>query len=144
MPDNFTNTDIFRSSGELDPASVPSDSVDITQPGQLVHYLDQMIPGNVKGFCYFIDITESFRSYGERVTGPDGVFKKAGLAAVAVMEKRSNWDEGYSADERSGNWGFAFYDAKGMPKENELDCAGCHKPLSNQDYIFSFSKLAEQ
>lgn len=81
---------------------------------------------------------------GERVTGPDGIFKKAGLAAVAVMEKRGNWDEAYSADERTGNWGYAFYDAKGMPKENELDCAGCHKPLSNQDYIFSFPKLAGQ
>jgi len=57
------------------------------------------------------------------------------------MEKRSNWDDAYSAEERAGNWGFAFYDAKGMPKDNELDCVGCHKPLSNQDHIFSFPKL---
>lgn len=78
---------------------------------------------------------------GEPVAGPDGVFKKSKLAAVAVMEKRSNWDEAYSADERAGNWGFALYDPAGNPKDNDLDCASCHKPLANQDYMFTFPKL---
>lgn len=78
---------------------------------------------------------------GERVTGPDGVFKKAGLAAVAVMEKRSDWDESFSPEERAGDWGFALYDSSGMPKDNDLNCASCHKPLSNQDFMFSFPKL---
>jgi hypothetical protein len=78
---------------------------------------------------------------GNRITGPDGVFKKAGLAAVAVMEKRSDWDEAYPANERTGGWGFAFYDGKGMPKENDLDCVSCHTPLSNQDHVFTLQKL---
>lgn len=78
---------------------------------------------------------------GERVTGPDGVFKKAGLAAVAVMEKRSDWDESFPAEERAGNWGFALYDPSGMPKDNDLNCVSCHKPLSNQDFVISFPKL---
>lgn len=78
---------------------------------------------------------------GERETGPEGVFKKADLAAIAVMEKRSDWSASYPAEERTGNWGYAFYDAKGMPKDNDLDCVACHTPLANQDYLFTFPRL---
>lgn len=81
---------------------------------------------------------------GNPVTGPDGVFRKSKLAAVAVMEKRSDWDEAYSADERAGNWGFALYDPAGNPKDNDLDCASCHTPLANQDYMFTFPKLGSE
>jgi len=77
----------------------------------------------------------------KRIADQDGIFKKAGLAAIAVMEKRNTWDEAYSADDRAGNWGFALYDVKGMPKPNDLVCADCHKPLSSQDHIFSYHKL---
>lgn len=79
---------------------------------------------------------------GERITEEDGVFKKAGLAAVAVMEKRSEWDVSYPADERTGDWGYAFYDAQGMPKDNDLDCVSCHTPFAHQDYVYTFPKLA--
>jgi hypothetical protein len=81
---------------------------------------------------------------GERITGPDGVFRKAGLAAVAVMEKRSEWDAAYPVEERTGGWGYAFYDAQGTPKANDLDCVACHTPQANQDYVFTFPKLTEQ
>ncbi len=71
------------------------------------------------------------------VTGPDGLFKKSKLAAVAVMEKRSQWDADFPANERTGNWGFAIYTPDGNPKENDLDCVTCHTPLSNQNYMFT-------
>ncbi len=53
------------------------------------------------------------------------------------MEKRSQWDADFPANERTGNWGFAIYTPDGNPKENDLDCVTCHTPLSNQNYMFT-------
>ena len=78
------------------------------------------------------------------VVGKDGLFIKKKFAAVAVMEKRSDWGADYAADERAGDWGFALYDTKGMPKENSLDCATCHQPLTATNFMFTFLKLKEK
>ena len=80
---------------------------------------------------------------GKPVVGKDGLFIKKKFAAVAVMEKRSDWGADYAADERAGEWGFALYDTKGMPKENGLDCATCHQPLTSTNFMFTFPKLKE-
>lgn len=76
------------------------------------------------------------------VLGAEGLFKKAKFAAVAVMEKRSNWPDDYPAEHRAGGWGFALYDTKGMPKENDLECQTCHQSLINTDFMFTFTKLS--
>ncbi len=78
---------------------------------------------------------------GAPIVGDDGLFIKKKFSAVAVMEKRSDWGADYAADERAGNWGFALYDTKGMPKENSLDCATCHQPLTSTNFMFTFPKL---
>ncbi|MDX1519907.1 MAG: cytochrome P460 family protein, partial [Gammaproteobacteria bacterium] len=44
--------------------------------------------------------------------------------------------------DRAGGWGFAIYDPSGNPKENDLECAACHTPLANQEFMFTYSKLA--
>lgn len=80
---------------------------------------------------------------GTPVADDDGLFRSAAPAAVAVMEKRSAWDAGYDANERAGDWGFAFYDPAGQPKDNDLDCAVCHQPLTTTDHMFSLPKLVE-
>jgi len=80
---------------------------------------------------------------GSPIVGDDGLFIKKKFAAVAVMEKRSDWGADYAADERAGAWGFALYDTKGMPKENSLDCATCHQPLTATNFMFTFPKLKE-
>lgn len=78
---------------------------------------------------------------GKPIVGKDGLFIKAKFAAVAVMEKRSDWGADYSADERAGDWGFALYDTQGMPKKNSLDCAICHQPLTSTNFMFTFPNL---
>ena len=80
---------------------------------------------------------------GNPVVGANGLFEKGKFAAVAVMEKRSDWSAEFSADERAGGWGFAIYKPDGTPKENDLDCASCHKPMPDNDYMFSFSSLTK-
>ncbi len=80
---------------------------------------------------------------GKPITGSDGTYVKDKMAAVAVMEKRTNWDDSFDANERTGDWGYAIYNTNGKPKDNKLDCAGCHTPLPESDYLFSYSSLVE-
>ena len=78
---------------------------------------------------------------GKPTMGDNGIFKKGNLAAIAVMEKRSDWDANFSVKERAGDWGFALYNKDGTVKENKLECASCHSPMTDKDYLFSHSSL---
>ncbi|MXS79877.1 MULTISPECIES: cytochrome P460 family protein [Nitrosomonas] len=80
---------------------------------------------------------------GKIQSGEDGLFVIDKLAAVGVMEKRSDWDGTFKAEDRSGNWGFALYEPNGKVKDNDLNCAQCHNPLQKQDNLFSFQKLVD-
>jgi cytochrome P460 len=80
---------------------------------------------------------------GKPIAGADGLFEKGKFAAVAVMEKRSNWDTGFDAKQRAGDWGFAIYKTDGTVKDNKLDCASCHTPMPDSDFLFSHSSLVE-
>lgn len=79
---------------------------------------------------------------GNPAAGSDGLFEKAKLAAVAVMERRNDWSAEFSADDRTDGWGYALYDPSGAPKENDLDCVSCHAPLAGQEFMFSFDQLS--
>ena len=74
---------------------------------------------------------------GNPVAGEDGIFVMDQLAAIAVMERRDDWDAAYPEANRVGNWGFALYNPDGTPKANELQCVVCHTPLAHQDFMFS-------
>jgi hypothetical protein len=78
---------------------------------------------------------------GKPTPGNNGIFAIDTLAAVAVMEKKDTWDPSYPQDKRAGNWGFAVYNPDGTPKSNDLECAQCHIPLKNQDYLFTYQEL---
>ena len=80
---------------------------------------------------------------GKIISGKDGLFEIEKLAAVAVMEKRNEWDKAFQPDNRVGGWGFAVYNPDGTPKSNDLNCVQCHTPLKEQDYLFSFQKLVD-
>lgn len=80
---------------------------------------------------------------GKIVSGDDGIFEIEKLAAVAVMEKKSDWDKAFSQDNRAGDWGFALYNPDGTPKSNDLNCVQCHIPLKPQDHLFTFQKLVD-
>lgn len=71
------------------------------------------------------------------VVGQDGIFVIDQLVAIAVMERRDDWDVTYPAENQLGGWGFALYNPDGTPKANELQCVACHAPLVNQDFMFS-------
>lgn len=80
---------------------------------------------------------------GNPITLGNGLFEKGKFAAVAVMEKRSDWGVDYPAELRAGDWGFALYTPDGKPKENNLECQGCHIPFKNTDHMYSHAALLE-
>jgi len=80
---------------------------------------------------------------GKPMTDDNGLFIKAKFAAVAVMEKRINWDVNFDSTQRAGDWGFAIYKTDGAVKNNKLDCAGCHTPMPDSDFLFSYSSLID-
>jgi len=79
---------------------------------------------------------------GKPIKDGEGNFKQGELSGIAVMQKRTDWPADYAAAERAGDWGFALYDAKGQPKANDLPCASCHQPFTNQDFVVTYLKLA--
>jgi hypothetical protein len=106
--------------------------------------LDSLNKGKLAdGSKIVMEVYKAKVSYGEPITGTDGVYTKGKFAAVAVMEKRSDWEGSIAANERAGDWGFAIYNTDGTPKENSLDCATCHTPMPESDYLFSHSRLVE-
>lgn len=90
-----------------------------------------------------MEVYKAKMSNGEPIVDSDGIYQKDKFAAVAVMEKRSNWDDSFDSKERAGDWGFAIYNTNGTAKDNELDCASCHTPMPENDYLFSHSSLVE-
>lgn len=80
------------------------------------------------------------------VVGSDGFYEKDQLAAYAVMEKQPGWGDEFPEAIRNGNWNYAlFTPAKThKPGVDEAECLACHKPLAEDDYLFSWDELAKK
>jgi hypothetical protein len=65
------------------------------------------------------------------------------LVGVFVMEKRRGWGAEYTEALRNSEWEYARFTADGRPapKFDPRPCFECHKPMSQQDFVFSFPKL---
>ncbi len=97
----------------------------------------------IDGSRIVMEIYKTKENHGEPVVDSDGIFQKGKFAAIAVMEKRSDWEGKINAGERAGDWGFAIYHTDGRPKDNNLNCSSCHIPMPEQDYMFSFPELVK-
>lgn len=106
--------------------------------------IDSLNKGDLAdGSKIVMEVYKPKKVYGDAIYGGDGNYVKGKFAAVAVMEKRSDWNGKIDASERAGDWGFAIYHTDGKPKDNGLDCASCHTPMPEKEYMFSFPKLVE-
>jgi hypothetical protein len=106
--------------------------------------LDSLNKGKLAdGSKIVMEVYKAEVSDGEPVTGSDGIYQKGKLAAIAVMEKRSDWNGIIDDSGLAGDWGFAIYNTDGKPKENGLDCASCHTPMPESDFLFSHATLLE-
>jgi hypothetical protein len=62
------------------------------------------------------------------------------------MEKRRGWGAEYPETLRNGEWEYARFTATGEPAPNfnARPCFECHKPMSQQDFVFSLPKLTSR
>ena len=106
--------------------------------------LDTATDGKLgEGAKIVMEIYKARMVYGEPVKNSKGLFVKDKFAAVAVMEKRSTWDASFDTSQRAGDWGFAIYNTDGSVKDNKLECASCHTPMPDNDFLFSHASLLE-
>ena len=79
------------------------------------------------------------------VTGDDGFFVPAELAAITVMETRTGWGADYPDEWRNDEWEFAAFgaDDHALVERDYQPCFACHKPLAEADYLFSFDALKQ-
>ena len=80
---------------------------------------------------------------GTPVVGEDGFYLKDSLAAYAVMEKQAGWGDNVPAALRNHDWNYALFTAAKKHKAgvNQAECLACHKPLSQDNYLFSYQAL---
>jgi hypothetical protein len=80
---------------------------------------------------------------GEPVIGEGGRRIKDALAVIAVMEKQPGWGVQYSENIRNGEWEYAFFapDDHVLVARDYTGCFGCHKPLAEQDFVYSIDAL---
>jgi Cytochrome P460 len=77
---------------------------------------------------------------GELVKDANGRLIKGELTGIFVMEKRTGWGAEYGDELRNGEWEYARFTPDGQPSPNvdTKPCFQCHKPMSGQDFVFTF------
>ncbi len=80
---------------------------------------------------------------GEFVMDTNGRLVRGRLDRIVVMEKRTGWGAEYPADIRNGEWEYGRFgpDGKQSANVNYNACFQCHKPQSEQDFVFTYSQL---
>jgi hypothetical protein len=75
---------------------------------------------------------------GAPIVGPNGLWRRTGLAKIDVMRRETGFGEIYGAD-RAGDWEFATYKPDGVPMKTStetLACAKCHRGAAVRDFVF--------
>lgn len=82
---------------------------------------------------------------GQPVTGDDGRRIKDSLSVIAVMQKEEGWGAQYPPELRNDDWQYAFFtpDDHTLVERDYTGCFECHKPLEEQDFVFSFDELSK-
>ena len=63
--------------------------------------------------------------------------------AIAVMERRSGWDDQYADELKVGDWEFEVFSPSGENlNKDTTGCRACHHPLTDTEFTFSIDHLA--
>ena len=87
---------------------------------------------------------------GKAVTDARGRFvPTTELTNVFVMEKQPGWGAEYSAEQRNGEWEYAWYQPNGDRKVGDFvkfeRCFACHKGnVEDQDFTFTFAPFVAE
>jgi len=80
---------------------------------------------------------------GELVRDANSRLIRGRLDRIVVMEKRTGWGTEYPDALRNGEWEYGRFGAEGTltTTANYKACFECHKPKSDQDFVFSLPQL---
>jgi hypothetical protein len=80
---------------------------------------------------------------GELEKDANGRLIRGQLNRIVVMEKRTGWGAEYPAELRNGEWEYGIFDPDGKLRVNANynACFQCHKPKSDQDFVFTYPQL---
>ncbi len=83
---------------------------------------------------------------GKPVKGGDGFFVADTLAVYTAMEMQAGWGEEVPEMLRNGDWNYAVFTPDKSHKKgiNQAKCFACHKPLTEDSFVFSLDKLRER
>ena len=79
------------------------------------------------------------------VKGSDGFFSPDEIAGYVGMEKEAGWGAEIPAMLRNGDWNYLPFTTRKAPREdfNQAVCFACHKPLSQDNHLFTMNQLRE-
>lgn len=99
------------------------------------------------GTLFFVEVFKAkLDADGKPVTGDDGHYLEADLAAYTAMEKQTGWGDAVPEILRNDDWRYSVFTPDGThkPGVNEAACLACHQPLDSTDYVFSIDALKEK
>lgn len=79
------------------------------------------------------------------VKGADGNLVPDKLAFIAAMARHAGWGKDIPEILRNGDWNYAALnpDLSLRSAANQAECLACHKPMSQDNYLFSLKQLRE-
>lgn len=82
---------------------------------------------------------------GKPVVGADGFYEIDKLNAYTGMEKQPGWGDDIPELLRNGDWNYALFAGNKSARQgvNQATCLACHKPLADDDFVFTLKQLQE-
>lgn len=78
------------------------------------------------------------------VTGADGNLVADKHSFTTVMEMQPGWGKDVPELLRNADWNYGIYNPDKTPRAgNQAECLACHKPLVQDEYLFSIKPLRE-
>ncbi|MGH8135618.1 MAG: cytochrome P460 family protein [Steroidobacteraceae bacterium] len=79
------------------------------------------------------------------VKGSDGFFAPDEIAGYVGMEREAGWGADVPEMLRNGDWNYLPFTTSKAPREgfNQAVCFACHKPLSQDNHLFTMKELRE-
>ena len=82
---------------------------------------------------------------GNLLKDADGKLVAGERKLYTAMEKRSGWGDDVPDIYKNDDWRYSVFETDGTNKDgvNEAPCMACHKPLTDNDYSFTFDWVKE-
>lgn len=78
------------------------------------------------------------------IVGPDGNLVPDRPLFTTAMEKQPGWGNDIPEILRNADWNYAAFNPDGTARPgNQAECLACHKPLTQDDYVFSLKPLKD-